>query len=148
MSSQLKENVFSDNDNDFQPPENFPNTAKPWQMRIKFKVTAQTSERFNVSVHAEAVIASSISQDVGLITDIETFKVIDKSKMRRERSCVPKSLKLSPESAIRGLFFYGHKDTLALEKIDCKYFHRSIKEDHYSFIHEPGYIFIGHVSPS
>lgn len=86
-------------------------------MRIKFTATAQTSERFNVSDHAAAVIASSISQDVGLITDIETSKVINKSKMRSERSCVPKSLKFSPESALRGLFFNGRKDTLALGKI-------------------------------
>lgn len=84
------------------------------------------------------MIASSISQDVGLITDIETSKVIGKSKMRRERSCVPKSLKFSPESALCGLFFNGRKDTLALEKIDSKYFNRSKKEDHYSFFHEPG----------
>lgn len=63
---------FSDTENDFQPPENFPNAAKRWQMRIKFKATAQTSEKYNVSDHAAAVIASSISQDVGLITDIET----------------------------------------------------------------------------
>lgn len=137
ISTQRKQ--FSDTDNDFQFPENFPNAAKPWQMRIKFKATAQTSERCNVSDHASAVIASSISQDLGLITDIETSKVIDKIKMRRERSCVSKkSLKFSPESALRDLFFYGRKDTLAFEKIDSKYFRRSKKEDHDSFIHEPG----------
>lgn len=44
--------------NDFQAPD-FPNAAKPWQMRTKLKVTAQTSDWFNVSDRATAAIASS-----------------------------------------------------------------------------------------
>lgn len=82
-----------------------------------------------------------------MITDIDTSKVIEKSKMRRERSCVRKTLQCSHESVLHTLFFDGCKDqTLAVENIDSKYFHRSKKEDHYSLTEEPGSIYIGDVS--
>lgn len=57
-------------------------------MRISLKATALTSDRYGVSDRATAAIASSILQDIGLITESDTSHVVDKSKVRREKAMI------------------------------------------------------------
>ncbi|GBM25056.1 hypothetical protein AVEN_96644-1 [Araneus ventricosus] len=42
----------------------------------------------------------------------------------------------------------GWEDTFVIEKVNSKQFRRTIKEEHYSILQEPGSVFDGHVAPS
>lgn len=78
--------------------------------------------------------------------------VIDKSKVRRERS---KTRKIITErqnrenTAVRALYFDGRKDsTLVQEKERNGKFHPRVqREEHISIIQEPGSRYFGHVTP-
>lgn len=144
-------NISEDDDSDSEfEPEPSTSSAKPqWQMRIKLKATALNSDRYCVSDRATAAIASSVLQDIGLITESDTSHVVDKCKIRREKSLVRTGLQSKETTEIYGLYFDGRKDdTLFVEKFNTKHFRRSKKEEHYSLISEPGSNYIGHVSPS
>lgn len=147
-----KQSVFEESEcyeDEYKPSSS---TKKPrWQMRIKLSTTALNSDRFGVSDRATAAIASSVLQDIGMITNGDSSYVIDKCKIRREKAYVRTDLKnefSTPEESW-GLFFDGRKDdTLFVERLNGKQFRRNVKEEHYSLIQEPGSIYIGHVSPS
>ncbi|KAK4872378.1 hypothetical protein RN001_014407 [Aquatica leii] len=48
-----------------------------------------------------------------------------------------------------GLYFDGRRDkTLSRERANDKYYQRTIVEDHYSLVKEPGSRYIGHVTPA
>ncbi|KAF2893619.1 hypothetical protein ILUMI_12555 [Ignelater luminosus] len=68
-----------------------PSTSKP-QMRIKLPVTASIIDRFGVSDRATAAIASSVIQDLGMITKEDMSLITDKSKIRRENQKARKIL--------------------------------------------------------
>ncbi|GBM67381.1 hypothetical protein AVEN_216966-1 [Araneus ventricosus] len=80
--------------------------------------------------------------------------VVDKNKLRREKAKVRKDLKfqaLSEAQALplKGLYFDSRKDyTLIEERVDTKRYTRNAKEEHLSFIEEPGSRCITHLSPS
>lgn len=55
----------------------------------------------------------------------------------------------SVSDELHGMYFDGRKDdTLVIEEIQSKQFRRTVKEDHYSIIKEPGSVYLGHVSPN
>lgn len=127
------------------------NTTKQWQMRVKLGATALNSDRLGVSDRATALIASSVLQDFGIITETDPSSVIDKSKIRRGKSHVRKAMisEFKPPEESWGLYFDGRRDdTFCIEKVNHKQFRRTIKEEHYSLVEEPGSVYIGHVSPS
>lgn len=148
--SDSSADIEDDNDKDFQVPKS--EIESPWQMRIKLKNTALTSDRFGLSDRATAAIASSVLQDFGIVTDVDHTKVIDKNKLRREKSVNRSELQMhnkDKHNPLQGLYFDGRKDnTLVVEKVNAKQFRRTIKEEHYSILKEPGSVYIGHVSPS
>lgn len=118
-------------------------------MRVKLKATALNSDRYSVSDRATAAIASSVLQDIGVISESDTVHVIDKCKIRREKKSVRTALQGIQTVELYGLYFDGRKDdTLVIEKFGTKHFRGSKKEEHYSLISEPGSNYIGHVSPS
>jgi hypothetical protein len=125
---------------------------QPWQMRVQLKNTALACDRFGVSDRATAAIASSVLHDLGLATKEEDSLIIDKNKVRRERKSYRTILQddsTKETNLIQGLYFDGRKDnTLTIDKINQKCFRRTVKEEHYSIIKEPGSIYIGHVSPT
>lgn len=125
---------------------------QPWQMRIQLKNTALASDRFNVSDRATAAIASSVLHDFGLATKEDDSLIIDKNKVRREKSSFRSNLQdmiKNEPNVIQGLYFDGRKDnTLKIDEVNNKCFRRTAKEEHYSIILEPGSIYVGHVSPS
>lgn len=122
----------------------------PWQSRIKLKSTALASDRYGVSDRATAAIASSLLQDIGIVTNEDFSQVVDKNKVRKEKERNRTELQTEiKHEALKGLYFDGRKDkTLMMEKLHAKYFRRAKKEEHYSLIQEPGSLYIGHVSPS
>lgn len=109
---------------------------------------ARTCDRYAVSDRAAAVIASSVLEDVGLITNEDKTSVIDRNKLRRER--LKKRKKLQHEQTLdvlRGLYFDGRKDkTLEQFKQGTKYHRKTIVEEHLSLVQEPGSKYIGHVT--
>lgn len=125
---------------------------QPWQMRIQLKNTALASDRFGVSDRATAAIASSVLHDFGLATKEDDSLIIDKNKVRREKSSFRSNLQdmiKNEPNVIQGLYFDGRKDnTLKIDEVNNKCFRRTAKEEHYSIIQEPGSIYVGHVSPS
>lgn len=145
--SLFSDHYSPDSDDEYKPSTSSANLHS--QMRVKMCATALNSDRFGLSDRATAAIASSVLQDIGIVTDTDSSYVVDKCKIRREKSRVRKDLNFIPNEEICGLYFDGRKDqTLFVEKINGKNFRRSRKEDHYSLIQEPGSIYIGHVSPS
>lgn len=130
----------------------FSSTEKlPWQMRVKLKAKSLHCDRYGVSERAAAAIASSVLEDIGLITDTEASNVIDRYKIRRERYRSRKSLQANQLNTdqLHGIYFDGRKDdTMVIERIESKQFRRTIKEEHYSIIKEPGSVYLGYVSPN
>ncbi|GBM71166.1 hypothetical protein AVEN_148171-1 [Araneus ventricosus] len=56
------------------------------QMRSKLTSTDLVNDGFGVSHRATAVIASSVLYDLGMISEKDTSLVIDKSKIRSEKT--------------------------------------------------------------
>src|SRR6218665_1356239 len=91
-----------------------------------------------VSDRSAAILATSVLHDLGLVSPIDRFKVIDQSKIRRERRKNRKELQLNGDpfdhSGIEGIFFDGRKDqTLTqLLGVDNKYHRKTLMEEHTS----------------
>lgn len=132
--------------------DNIP-TEKPTaqQMRLRLPTLAKTCDRYGVSNRAAAAIASAVLKDVGLITQDNSSKVIDKCKLQRERQ---KSRKLAiaeqlDSRLIRGLYFDGRKDkTLVQYSVGGKYHRREVTEEHLVLVEEPQSKYLGHTTPS
>lgn len=94
-------------------------------MRLRLSATALNSDRFGVSDRATAVIASSVQQDVGMIPNTDSPYVVDKCKIRRDKSRVGTDMKsqFTPPEESWGLFLDGRKDdTLFVKKLNAKQF--------------------------
>ena len=110
----------SDEDNDdsdveYVVPETPQSSSK--QMRVNLPSLALACDRHGVSDRAAAGIASAVLQDVGIIHQDDATKVIDRNKVRRERSKKRVALRMEASYTITGLYFDGRKDkTLAQKK--------------------------------
>lgn len=131
-----------------------PSTSKiqPNQMRHRLENLATACDRTGVSDRSASIIASAVLQDVGLISKRDSSKVIDRSKLRRERRKVRQDLQssslVSSDNKITGLYFDGRKDrTIIQEKRGIKYYRKTITEEHIVMLSEPGSQYIGHVTP-
>ena len=144
--------IQSDDNDEYKPATSTPKQKiSPWQMRIKLPTTSLHCDRYGISDRAAAAVASSVLEDIGIISKTDTSKVIDRYKIRREKSSARKKLQEHQldSSEPYGLYFDGRKDnTLVIERIESKQFRRTVKEEHYSLIKEPGSEYIGHVSPN
>lgn len=158
-SSYTHENstVSSDSSSDDQPNSEETckqdSSAKPSssnQMRLQLSNTAAACVRFGISHAAGAAVATSVLQDLGIISDQVKSLVIDPSKIKREKEKIAKKIKSSErtDTFLRGLYFDGrHDNTKTLIKIGSTTHQKLIKEDHYSLVQEPGSEYIGHVTP-
>lgn len=138
-----------EDDDQYLPPS--PTEKLPRQMRVKLKATTLHCDRSGVSERAAAAIASSVLEDIDLITDTEASNVIDCYKIRRERYRPRKSLQANQLNTdqLHGIYFSRQKDDkMVIERTESKQFRRTIKEEHYSIIKEPGSVYLGHVSPN
>lgn len=152
MEFSSSEEVDNEMDENYEESEPEAGTKPPWQMRIKLENTALTCDRFGISDRAAAAVASSVLKDVGIVTNDDHSHVVDKSKIRREKKAKRRELQnqsIEERNPLQGLYFDGRKDnTLVIENVNQKHFRRTIKEEHYSIIQEPGSVYVGHVTPS
>ncbi|CAG4961034.1 unnamed protein product [Parnassius apollo] len=109
---------------------------------------ALACDRTGVSDRAAAIIASSVLKDVGIISTKDPSGVIDRSKLRRERTKVRSSLQDADRNKIiRGIYFDGRKDkSLVSIKKEGKFYRKRVTEDHYVILSEPGSDYFGHVT--
>ena len=104
-----------------------------------------------MSDRAAATIASAALYDLGIITDEDAFKVIDRSKVRRARSKMRESSRSNVnEDHVQGLYFDGRKDkTMVNEKEDDGKYHRRVMvEEHIVVVREPGSEYFCHLTAS
>ena len=83
------------------------------QMRTPLSNLAMEAERFGISDRAAASLASAVLVDFGIITKEDASCVIDRSKVRRERSKLRKLLRSEAEEVkdnISGIYFDGRRD--------------------------------------
>ena len=87
-----------------------------------------------VSDRSTAVLATPVLHDLGLVSPIDRSKVIDQSKVRRERRKNRNELQLNGEQfdhyGIEGIFFDGRKDQTLTQVlgIDNKYHRKTLTE--------------------
>ncbi|KAJ8870206.1 hypothetical protein PR048_029222 [Dryococelus australis] len=117
LGCDLSEEIDDDNGEDFE--ELTPKIKSPWQMHIKLKNTALTSDHLGLLDRATVAIASSVLQDFGIATDDHTH-VVDKNKLRREKSVHRSELQMQNKdkhNPLQGLYFDGRtNNTLMIEK--------------------------------
>ncbi|XP_060808125.1 uncharacterized protein LOC132903564 [Amyelois transitella] len=116
--------------------------------RLNLPSLALACDRTGVSDRAAAIIASSVLKDVGIITSKDPSAVIDRSKLRRERTKVRSALyDADRNKSIRGIYFDGRKDkTLVNIQKEGKFYRKRVIEDHYVILSEPGSDYFGHVT--
>ncbi|GBL89051.1 hypothetical protein AVEN_255193-1 [Araneus ventricosus] len=121
-------------------------TVKP--VATKLSAVARTLDRFSISDRAGAAIVSAALQYVGIISESNVSNVVDRNKIRLERTKARTTL--SSQSVIKdydheqfGLYFDRRKDgTLSMDDSRKKV----IIEEHISLVKEPGSEYIGHLS--
>ncbi|CAG5020765.1 unnamed protein product [Parnassius apollo] len=81
----------------------------PKKKKLNLSSLALACDRTGVSDRAAAIIASSVLKDVGIISTKDPSGVIDRSKLRRERTKVRSSLQDADRNKIiRGSDYFGH----------------------------------------
>ena len=102
----------------------------PFSRKNKNSNGQQNSDR------SAAVLATSVLHDLGLVSPIDRSKVIDRSKIRRERRKNRKKLQLNGDqfdhSGIEVIFFDGRKDQTLTQVlgVDNKYHRKTLTEEH------------------
>lgn len=103
---------------------------------------AKIADRYNLSDRAAAAVCTAVLIDFGIVTEDNKQFIIDRNKIRRHRS---KNGTIQVQELvhddIRGLYFDGRKD---MTKVYTDKTMRTVKEEHISFVQEPGSLFIGH----
>src|SRR6218665_3244694 len=99
-----------------------------------------------VSDRSAAVLGTSVLHDLGLVSPIDRSKVIDRSKIRRERrkngfKCLLQlELQLNGDQfdhyGIEEIFFDGRKDQTLTQVlgVDNKYHRKTLTEEHLSIV--------------
>lgn len=107
-------------------------------------------DRTGISNRSAALIATSVLQDHGIISEENKDPIIDRHKVSRQRSKSRKTQKnLRPHVPLQALYFDGRKDkTRTQAQRGAKKSLNIITEEHITLLQEPGSEFIGHVTPS
>lgn len=149
---EIGEEAYSDPDFNAPVPKFKKRKTHSIQMRTPLPNFAKVCDRTGISDRSAAAIASAVLEDVGLIKNEDKTKVIDRMKVRRQRKNLRSNLQKQSRSEplkIRGLYFDGRRDkTLIQEKKENKYYRKTITEEHYVLVEEPGSKYIGHISPT
>ena len=119
------------------------------QMRVPLTNLAREADRFGISNRAAAAIATAVLIDLGVVTNTDQSKVIDKNKLKRERMKLRKQLMDNDNQTmnVTSIYFDGRKDeTMVKDKQGDRWYSHVTKEEHYVLVSEPGSAYIGHVS--
>lgn len=138
----------SSSNSEASSPVKIPFTPPTKKKRLNLPSLALACDRTGVSDRAAAIIASSVLKDVGIISSNDTSGVIDRSKLRRERTKVRSALQNADrDKIIYGIYFDGRKDkTLVSIQKEGKFYRKRVTEDHYVILSEPGSNYFGHVT--
>ena len=129
--------------------ENAPSTSKGLFWRVSLPSVACELDRRNISDRSGAAIVSAFLTDMGLVSAHDTSSVIDRSKIRRERSKLRNELQEENSVEVKALFFDGRKDktkTITKDEGTGKYYPTFEKEEHYTLVAEPKSEYVGHVA--
>lgn len=129
-----------------------PETRRTKQMRISLPNLAQACDRTGVSDRAASLITNSVLQDLSIILVEHHDKIIDRSKIRRERKKMRNQIKIDDTKnfkSLHGIYFDGRRDkTLQNEMKDNKYYRTTVSEEHVVLVSEPQSKYIGHIRVS
>lgn len=103
-----------------------------------------------MSDRAAAALASALLLDLGHIDRTDTTNIIDRSKIRRERTQARKVMQEKRKvTHVESLGFDGRKDkTKKMCKLKSgRWGRKKVLEEHITLIAEPGSTFIGHTTP-
>ena len=119
--------------------------------RLKLPSLARACDRAGVSDRQAAIIASSALHDVLPDFSVNDAVVIDRNKIRRERT-TERSNQLNEAykgKILESVYFDGRKDKtiVQVQKDNQKYHRQSVIEEHISVITEPNSEYLGHYTP-
>ena len=155
------ENNFTGEDvNETAGDEDFANAAtarlvkQTRQNRLKLTNMARVSLSCDVSISATAQIGTALLIDLGIVTAENTSKIIDKSKIRRERDKVIKDLHMEglkslKEKLLKSILFDGKKSMTKtlLENEEGEQFPGVVEMDHYSIVDGIDGSYLTHLTP-
>jgi len=154
LALELSENSNSNEDSDTSSSDfNAPLEASMHSKKSRkgpvpdISVFAEACDRTGVSNRAAAFLASSMLQDVGIITENDTSSVIDKCKIQRARKKSRMNNVTLNNSVIylQSLYFDGKKDqTLTQTQINGSMHKRTVVEEHITLLTEPKSQYVGH----
>ena len=102
------------------------------------KLFAQTCDRLQIPDRAAAALSSALLRDFEIVTPEKTQLLINKSKVRRERSKQRRAFQSSDcalaSQSMQGLYFDSRKDKTFIQvtEQDGRLHHRTIWEEHIS----------------
>src|SRR6218665_890959 len=114
---------------------------------------AKACDRTGVSDRSAAVLATLVQHDLGLVSPIDRSKVIDRSKIRRERRGNRKELQQNGDQfdhyGIEGIFFDVRKDQTLTQilGVNNKYRRKTLVKERISIATEPGSSYFSHAIP-
>ena len=105
-------------------------------MRIKLPALSETCDRYAISDRSAAAISSAVLQDIGVITNEDKARVIDRSKIRRQRLKKREEAQSNVDNCVNGPFFDGRKDKTMTQvrELDGKLHRRKKVEEHICLI--------------
>ena len=124
----------------------------PIQNRKKWPNLARICERYQLSDRAAAAVANSVLVDVGLVTEDDKTRIIDRSKLRRERERCRNEIRSEEQEnfgLVNAVYLDGRKDAtqiVAQGSIEKHYWSVQL-EEHYTVVGEPGSYYLTHFSP-
>lgn len=151
---KAEEDKASSSDEEYQPPKHLKTSPEPvQQMRLQLPAFCTAVYRTKTSTRHAALLASSLLEDVGMVTSENTENVIDASKIQRQKNVLATTILADTDAALkekklRALYFDGRQDrTLTLEKKKKSVSRVVKKEEHVVLVEEPGSEYLGHVTP-
>ena len=116
--------------------------------------TAMVCDRRGVSSEAAADICNAYAEDMGFLTSENKLTMtVDKSKINRWRktgraNADKEEIKKIGSKPVTGFYFDGKKDaTLTQVQKGNRLYTKTVIEDHYVMLEEPGSTFLGHEVP-
>jgi hypothetical protein len=91
-----------------------------------------------------AMLITSALQDANIINETDATNVVDRNKVRRERTKMRKTTRQPEQIYLRALYFDGRKDKTMIYSDGRK---DTVVEEHIVIISEPGGLYLTHVSP-
>ena len=116
-------------------------------------MSSSTSSRPRTSSRTPPLaVANSVLVDVGLVTEDDKTRIIDRSKLRRERERCRNEIRSEEQQnfgMVNAVYLDGRKDaTQIVAQGPNEKHYRSVQlEEHYTVVGEPGSYYLTHFSP-